>query len=104
MYKTGKGVRVVLTIALIVATIGILGITTEVKAKEDGTAMYRLYNLYTGEHIYTKDEGEKVRIYGTSDEKSGKVRDVAVFAPSDGTFIFLSGSFNLEDISKIMDK
>lgn len=51
-----------------------------------------------------KDEGEKVRIYGTSDEKSGKVRDVAVFAPSDGTFIFLSGSFNLEDISKIMDK
>jgi|GEM_PF-2088372 len=59
MYKTGKGVRVVLTIALIVATIGILGITNEVKAKEDGTAMYRLYNSYTGEHIYTKDEGEK---------------------------------------------
>ena len=51
-----------------------------------------------------KDEGEKVRIYGTLDQKSGKVSDLAVFAPDEGTFIFMSGSFNMDDIAKIMSE
>ena len=51
-----------------------------------------------------KDEGETVRFYGTYNDKTGKVSDVGIFAPTDGTFIFLVGSFNLDDISKAMAK
>ena len=51
-----------------------------------------------------KEDGETVRFYGTYNEKTGKVSDVGIFAPSDGTFIFLVGSFNLDDISKAMAK
>ena len=51
-----------------------------------------------------KDEGETMRIYGTYSEKTGKVRDVAMFCPTEGTFIFLVGSFNLDDISKAIEK
>ena len=51
-----------------------------------------------------KDEGNRMRIYGSTDEKTGKVGDLAVFAPDEGSFIFLSGSFNMDDISKIMSE
>ena len=51
-----------------------------------------------------KDDGETMRIYGTFNEKTGKVSDVGIFSPTDGTFIFLVGSFNLEDISKATAK
>lgn len=51
-----------------------------------------------------KDDGETMRIYGTFNEKTGKVSDVGIFSPTDGTFIFLTGSFNLEDISKATAK
>ena len=51
-----------------------------------------------------KDEGETMRIYGTYSEKTGKVSDVAMFSPTEGTFIFLVGSFNLDDISKATAK
>ena len=51
-----------------------------------------------------KDDGETMRIYGTFNEKTGKVSDVGIFSPTDGTFIFLAGSFNLEDISKATAK
>lgn len=47
-----------------------------------------------------KDEGETMRIYGTYSEKTGKVSDVVMFAPTEGTFIYLVGSFNLDEISK----
>ena len=50
-----------------------------------------------------KDDGETMRIYGSYSEKTGKVSDVALFSP-DGTFIFLVGSFNLNDISSAMAK
>ena len=46
-------------IMALTAAFGIVGTATEVKTKEDGTAMYRMYNPYTGEHLYTKNEGEK---------------------------------------------
>jgi hypothetical protein len=49
-----------------------------------------------------KDEGEMMRLYGTYNEKTGKVSDVGIFVPTDGTFIYLVGSFNLDDISKVM--
>ena len=66
----------------------------------------KLDRILDGEEILmeAKDDGETMRIYGTFNEKTGKVSDVGIFSPTDGTFIFLSGSFNLEDISKIMDK
>lgn len=51
-----------------------------------------------------KDDGETMRIYGTFNEKTGRVSDVGIFSPTDGTFIFLVGSFNLEDISKATAK
>ena len=51
-----------------------------------------------------KDDGETMRIYGTFNEKTGKVSDVGIFSPTDGTFIFLVGSFNLEGISKATAK
>lgn len=50
-----------------------------------------------------KDDGETMRIYGSYSEKTGMVSDVALFSP-DGTFIFLVGSFNLNDISSAMAK
>lgn len=49
-----------------------------------------------------KDEGEMMRLYGTYNEKTGKVSDVGIFVPTDGAFIYLVGSFNLDDISKVM--
>ena len=49
-----------------------------------------------------KDDGQKMRVYGSMDEKNGKVSDVALFAPDEGTFVFMSGSFNMDDIAKIM--
>ena len=51
-----------------------------------------------------KDEGETVKIYGSVNEKTGKLSDVAFFAPSDCAFIFLSGSFDIEDLTKVLDK
>ena len=60
MKKTSKRVMVgILTMALTVATLGIVG-TTEVRAEEDsGTPMYRLYNSNSVEHLYTLDTNEK---------------------------------------------
>lgn len=49
-----------------------------------------------------KDDGQKMRVYGSMDEKNGKVSDVALFAPDEGTFVFMIGSFNMNDIAKIM--
>ncbi|MBR6972296.1 MAG: DUF4252 domain-containing protein [Bacteroidales bacterium] len=49
-----------------------------------------------------KDEGDMMRLYGTYNEKTGKVSDVGIFVPTDGAFIYLVGSFNLDDISKVM--
>ena len=51
-----------------------------------------------------KDEGENLRIYGSVDEKRGTVSDVAIFAPKDGAFVFLSGTFSMDDIAKIAAK
>ena len=51
-----------------------------------------------------KDEGDVMKIYGTLNEKTGKVSDVALFAPSDGTFISLSGSFSMDDLAKVINE
>ena len=51
-----------------------------------------------------KDEGDVMKIYGTLNEKTGKVSDVALFAPSDGTFIYLSGSFSMDDLAKVINE
>lgn len=49
-----------------------------------------------------KEEGETMRIYGTYNEKTGKVSDVAMFSPTEGTFVYLVGSFNMDEITKAM--
>lgn len=72
----------------------------ELKQKISGKVEKMLKNVDL--LMEAKDEGETMRIYGSYSEKSGKVSDVALFSPTDGTFIFLVGSFNLDDISKAM--
>ena len=46
MYKTGKGVRVVLTIALIVATIGILGINKPLLGNHKRKHVFNILKLF----------------------------------------------------------
>ncbi|MBQ6310708.1 MAG: DUF4252 domain-containing protein [Bacteroidales bacterium] len=74
----------------------------EIKQKING----KLEKMLKGVDLLmeAKDEGETMRIYGNYSEKTGKVSDVALFSPTEGTFIFLVGSFNLDDISKATAK
>ena len=53
-------------LALTVSSFGIVGNMSTVKAAEDdGIPMYRMYNPNSGEHLHTKDEGERNWLIGT---------------------------------------
>ena len=49
-----------MTLALTLTSFSMVGNMSTVRAAEDdGIPMYRMYNPFTGEHLYTKDENEK---------------------------------------------
>ena len=47
------------------------------------------------------DSGEKVRIYGSYDERSDKVSDFVLYAPSESALICIKGSVSMETIARI---
>lgn len=47
------------------------------------------------------DSGEKVRIYGVVDEKTDKVKDFVLYAPSDCSLICLFGTLSMDVIAKL---
>lgn len=47
------------------------------------------------------DGGSSVHIYGTLDEKSGRVGDLVVFTPDDGALICVFGSFPMEAVAQL---
>ena len=47
------------------------------------------------------DEGEKMRIYGLVDEKSGTVRDFVLYTPSNCALICLFGSLSMDTLAQI---
>ena len=47
------------------------------------------------------DDGSSVHIYGTLDEKSGRVGDLVVFTPDDGALICVFGSFPMEAVAQL---
>ena len=49
-----------------------------------------------------KDDGEMVKLCGNVNER-GDVKNLAIFIPSSYTFIFLKGSFRLNDITKAIE-
>ena len=55
-----------MTLALTLTSFSLVGNMSTVKASEDeGVPMYRMYNPNSGEHLHTKDEGERNWLIGT---------------------------------------
>lgn len=48
------------------------------------------------------DDGEKMRIYGLVDEKSGKLKDCVIYTPSDYALVCVFGSISMDTLSKMM--
>lgn len=51
--------------------------------------------------VEARDEGDRVTIYGSLDEKSELIRDCIIYTPSDCTLICLFGDFSMDSIAKI---
>lgn len=47
------------------------------------------------------DSGEKVIIYGSYDERSDKVRDFVLYAPSESALICIKGSVSMDTVARI---
>ena len=47
------------------------------------------------------DSGEKVKIYGTYDERSDIVSDFVIFSPSESALICIKGSVSMDTIARI---
>ena len=47
------------------------------------------------------DSGEKLRIYGSYDERTDKVSDIVLFAPSESAVICVRGAVMMETLAKI---
>ena len=63
----------------------------------------RLSKALTGAEMLMEasDSGKKLRIYGTYDEKTDKVRDFVLFAPSESALIFVRGSVSMDTVARI---
>lgn len=51
--------------------------------------------------LEVSDSGENVKIYGSYDERSDKVSDFVIFAPSESALICIKGSVSMETIARI---
>ena len=49
------------------------------------------------------DDGEAVRIFGTSKEGTNLVNDVIVYIPTSCTVVCLFGSISLEDLTQMIN-
>ena len=64
------------TIQVLIAStlaLGTVALTQDVKAADQTTSIYRLYNKNTGEHFYTKSRTEQLNaiVAGWDDEGTG---------------------------------
>lgn len=74
------------TLQAVIATtfaIGTVALTQEVKAEEQTTSIYRLYNENTGEHFYTRSSAEQFNAIkaGWKDEGIGWVAPISSSSP-----------------------
>lgn len=51
--------------------------------------------------LEASDSGEKVRIYGSYDERTDKVSDFVLFAPSESALICIRGTVSMQDVARI---
>ena len=51
--------------------------------------------------LEASDSGEKVRIYGSYDERTDKVSDFVLYAPSESALICLRGTVSMQDVARI---
>lgn len=47
--------------------------------------------------------GEKLTIYGTFNERTGKVKDFILYSPNECSLICVFGTFSMDDIAKIVE-
>lgn len=59
MKELKKNITNIMVISLVITTLCIVGIANTARAENDGDVMYRFFNTVTGEHLYTKDNGDK---------------------------------------------
>ena len=53
--------------------------------------------------VEARDEGDRVTIYGSLDEKSELIRDCIIYTPSSCALICLFGNFSMDTIAKIAE-
>ena len=51
--------------------------------------------------LEASDSGQKLRMYGTYDERTDKVRDFVLFAPSESALICVRGSVSMDTVARI---
>jgi len=53
--------------------------------------------------LEAKDDGDTVKIYGVTDEKSDKIQNFVLYTPSDYALVCVFGSIPLESINSLID-
>lgn len=86
---------------------GIRGISVfdfeDCSEKDKTLIIKKLDHFFSGSDMLMEasDSGEKMRIYGVMDEKTDKVKDFVLYAPSDCSLICLFGSISMDAIAKL---
>ncbi len=87
--KKDTGLSKIFTSTLALAMVAFVGIATSTHAEEtdtlDGTAMYRLFNTFNGEHLYTSDYNEMITL---NNGNTWNYEGIAWVAPKTGQAVY----------------